>query len=138
MSYDLAVFDPAVAPAECAAFMVWYEGQTAWSGDLDYDDPANASPPLRRWYESMRDTFPPMNGPDATDDDDDPHVTGYAISLSFIYADFRWSLAEEAYEASLKWAREYRLGFFDVSATGDVWLPVVGGDYRVMNCGEDG
>ena len=76
MSFDLAVFDPAVAPTECAAFMVWYKDQTAWSGDLNYDDPANASPALRRWYDSMRETFPAMNGPDASDDDDDPYVTG--------------------------------------------------------------
>ncbi|GLK48230.1 hypothetical protein GCM10017620_12030 [Brevundimonas intermedia] len=135
MSFDLAVFDPAVAPTECVAFMAWYEAQTNWlETQEDDDDPATASLPLRRWYDNMRQTFPAMNGPDATDDEDNTRITGYSIRAAFIYADFRWDHADEAYEVALKWARQEQLGFFDLSNSGNVWLPVKGGDYRVLNC----
>ncbi len=135
MSFDLMVFEASAAPSECAAFVRWYDAGTEWSELPNYDDPKVASPALLGWYQSMRATFPAMNGPDATDDYDNDRVTGYSIAATFIYADFRWSRAEEAYDESLKWARHYRLGFYDVSQSGDVWLPVEGGDYRVLHCG---
>lgn len=129
------VFEPSAAPTECPAFMDWYQAQTSWSEPHRYEDPEVTTPTLRQWYESMRVSFPAMNGPDATDDYDTDRVAGYTIGTVVIYTDFRWSVAEEAYEASLRQARQNRLGFFDASGSGDVWLPVEGGDYRVLHCG---
>ena len=129
------VFEAAMAPSDCAAFMQWYDEQTAWSEPHGYEDPQVTTPALRRWYDAMRVTFPAMNGPDATSDEDDPRITGYTIGTAVIYVDFRWNVAEEAYSTSLAKAREGRLGFFDASGSGDVWLPVEGGDYRVLHCG---
>lgn len=130
------VFEPASAPTECAAFMAWYREQTAWSEPHDYSDPVNASPRLKQWYDSMRASFPAMNGPDSTTDYDDLRVTGYTISRQVVYADFRWNHAEEAFAESLKWAKLHRLGFFDASGAGEVWLPVADDQYRILKCGE--
>jgi hypothetical protein len=136
MSFDLVVFEPDNAPRECVAFMEWYRGQAAWSEPLNYDDPANASPRLKRWYDSMRASFPAMNGPDATTDYDNLRVTGYTIGRHLIYADFRWDYADEAYAEALKLAQAQRLGFFDASGSGNVWLPAPDDDYQVLKCGE--
>ncbi len=132
------VFEASAAPTDCAAFMRWYDEQTDGAAPHDDSDPKHASPTLRRWYDSMRVTYPAMNGPDATTDHDNDRVAGYSIGTVSIYVDFRWSRAEEAYEASLRLAKGHRLGFFDVSGSGDVWFPVEGGDYRVAHCGESG
>ncbi len=130
------VFEPSVAPVECVAFMAWYDDQTAWSEPHDYHDPSRASPKLRAWYDSMRTTFPAMNGPDSTQDEDNSSVTAYSIGTVVIYAAFAWTRLEDALVTSLEWAVHHRLGFFDASASGKVWLPVEGGDYRVLDCGE--
>ena len=36
MSFDLMVFDPAVAPRNRASFMAWYDKQAEWSEDHGY------------------------------------------------------------------------------------------------------
>jgi hypothetical protein len=68
--------------------------------------------------------FPAMNGPLAPELPDDETLTGYSIGKAFIYADFRWSKAQQAYEATLRLAEKHRLGFYDVSSEwGELWLP---------------
>ena len=47
MSYDLMVFDPAVAPRERAEFLEWHAQQTQWNEGHSYDDPIVSSPRLR-------------------------------------------------------------------------------------------
>ena len=69
MSYDLMVFDPNVAPRERGAFVAWYHKQAEWAEDRDYSDPAGTAPGLARFYHAMRQHFPAMNGPDATQED---------------------------------------------------------------------
>ncbi len=70
---------------------------------------------------------------------DDPHVTGYSFGKHLIYVDFRWSVAEEAYEAVRRLAIEHRVGFYDVSGDegdgeiyfpGDAPMPPSGGVWR--------
>jgi hypothetical protein len=64
MSYDIAVFDPQVAPREREAFLGWYYDQTDWRPDIDYNSPEMArSEGLRLWLKAMFTDFPPMNGP---------------------------------------------------------------------------
>lgn len=123
MSYDLLVFDPEIAPRERSAFLQWFEAQTDWGeGDVQVD---TLPEPLRRWHQAMLQAWPDMQEID-DDQTDDPHVTGYSFGAHVIYADFRWSVAEEAYEAVRRLAVECRVGFYDVSGDegdGEIYFP---------------
>jgi hypothetical protein len=124
MSYDLMVFDPEVAPRDHKAFIAWYANQTQWAESHGYDDHEVTSPRLRNWYLEMIETFPPLNGPLASDDVDDSRVTDYSIGRSVIYAAFSWSEADSAYEWGTMLAIRHSVGFFDVSSDdADVWYP---------------
>ena len=124
MSYDLMVFDSKAAPRNRSAFLEWYRQQTRWSEPHGYDNPDIPSPALRAWLLEMIKTFPPMNGPLASDDVDDPKVTDYSIGETVIYAAFAWSQAELAYHQMFELATKHQVGFFDVSSTdGDIWFP---------------
>lgn len=128
MSYDLMVFDPSAAPRERTAFMAWYQQQAQWSEPHDYNDPEAPSERLRAWFREMIETFPPMNGPLARNDDDSPKVTDYSLGSSVIYAAFAWSEAEMAYHRMFVLAARHHVGFFDVSsAVGDLWFPTADG-----------
>ncbi len=133
MSYDLFVFEREAAPRDPADFMRWFDVLTQWEGDHDFDDPATASPALQDWYREMIVDWPAMNGPDAISDDDlTDSVTDYCITPAAIYFGFRWSEAEDAYRATLATAAKHRLGFYDVSGAGDVWLPTGAGGYEIV------
>ena len=132
MSYDLMVFDPAVAPRDRDAFVAWYHEQAEWSEGHSYDDPANTTPGLRAWYEEMRQTYPNMNGPGAPSNDDlmtpgvEDRLCDYCIGHHVIYAGFRWSLAEEVYPLVRRLAVEHQVGFYDVSGddgAGEIYFP---------------
>ena len=78
----------------------------------------------------MKETFPPMNGEFAPDDeaiendeDLESRLTDYSISYDSVYAAFSWSLAEEAYETMCRLAQKHGVGFFDASGDGDIILP---------------
>lgn len=126
MSYDLMVFERTKAPQKRKEFLVWYDKETEWSEEHDYDDPAVTSPALRNWYEEMIKTFPNMDSPDAEveDDDAEAHLTEYSIGHNIIYAAFAWSVVEEAYEKVKALAQKHGVGFYDVSNDdGDIILP---------------
>jgi hypothetical protein len=120
------VFDPASAPRKRAAFLEWYEQQQ--SGDEDAppsDDPKSLTPALQAWFAEMIETFPPLNGPLARDENvDNPKTTDYGLGRTYVYACFGWSQAEAAYKHLVKLAVKHRVGFFNVSSDeGDVWIP---------------
>lgn len=124
MSYDLMVFRKEAAPKTRTDFMKWYENQTEWTEEHSYDDPANTSVELRNWFMEMIQTFPAMNGPFASDDDDNPNVSDYSVGKDVIYVAFAWSLAEQAYNTMLELAEKHGVGFFDVSSdNGDILFP---------------
>lgn len=125
MSYDLMVFRKEAAPITKTEFMDWYEDQTEWTEEHSYDDPANTSTALRNWFMEMIQTFPAMNGPFASEDDEDnPNVADYCIGRDVIYVAFAWSLAEEAYSTMFKLAEKHGVGFFDASGdNGDIFFP---------------
>jgi hypothetical protein len=128
VSYDLAVFDPAVAPATPREFRAWFREQTQWRSDERYDDPERTTVALRRWFFDMLPTYPAISGPHAPPTSDDSRTTGYSIGAHLIYVDFRWSQADLAREIVLGLAKKHRVGFYDVSSTdGGVWLPRPGG-----------
>lgn len=95
--------------------MAWYEAQTEWTEEHSYDDPRITSPSLANWFAEMMEVFPPMNGPFASNDYDNPKLTDYSIGHSFIYAAFAWSQAESAFEVVDRLAVKHGVGFFDVS-----------------------
>jgi hypothetical protein len=121
MSYDLFVFDPNAAPRDRAAFKKWFNEQVK----RGQDNPARSAACLQSWYASMLPVWPNMQ---EIDDDqvDDPHVTGYSCTPHSIYIDFRWSVAEEAYEATRSNAVKCEVGFYDVSGDngdGEIYFP---------------
>ncbi|MEN2749161.1 hypothetical protein [Sphingomonas sp. T9W2] len=107
--------------------MQWFEAQTDWG---EGEGTVEALPEaLRHWHQAMLLAWPDMQ---EVEDDriDDPHVTGYSVGAHVIYVDFRWSVAEEAYEAVRRLAVEHRVGFYDVSGdegNGEIYFP---GDER--------
>jgi hypothetical protein len=152
VSYDLAVFDPSVAPRSAVDFTKWYGGQTEWEELHSYDDPAVSTTALRAWFVEMIQDFPPMNGPFAgvsdpgsartsgdghqrrrfsvtglfrlLHDRDDAWASDYSVGYSIIYVGFAWSKAQAAYRACFRLAAKHRVGFIDVSSdAGDVWFP---------------
>jgi hypothetical protein len=126
MSYDLAVFDRAVAPLGRDEFLAWFKQQAQWNESHGYDDPKVSSPALRQWFLEMITEFPAINGPYAQEDmpDDETALTDYSVGRSLIYAAFAWSKVEKAYEITFRLAEKHKLGFFNVSSTtSDVWLP---------------
>jgi hypothetical protein len=130
MSYDLVAFEPNSALDDRDSYMKWFkqEMQSAESYDPDV-----LTPKLRAWFHEMRKTFPPMNGPLASDDVDDPNLTEYGLGRSVIYASFSWSRAQAAYERATKLAAMHGVGFYDISSTsGDIWLPTSDGRFEQL------
>ena len=124
MSYDLMVFEPTVAPKERKEFMQWYARQTEWAECHSYQDHEVATEGLQAWFKEMIEYFPPMNGPLASEDYDDPKVTDHCIGKHVIYSAFAWSVAEEAYPKMRELAIKHAVGFFDVSANdGEILFP---------------
>ncbi len=126
MSYDLMVFEVSKTPKTQEEFLEWYDNQTEWEEDHDYEDPEITSSALREWFMEMIQTFPQMNGPFAPEDDeikDESYLTDYSIGKDMIYAGFAWSLADEAYDLVRELSEKYKVGFFDVSGNGDIIYP---------------
>lgn len=130
MSYDLMVFEITKAPKTKKEFMDWYDRQTEWAEEHDYETVSVTSPALQKWFMEMKDTFPQMNGkfaPEeeaiANDEDLESRLTDYSIGYNVIYAAFSWSVADEAYEKVRTLAQKHGVGFFDASGDGDIILP---------------
>lgn len=131
MSYDLMVFEKTKAPKTREEFMKWYEKQTMWEEEHNYQSVNVTSPALKEFFLEMIKTFPPMNGEFAPDDNAflenenlESRLTDYSIGYDVIYAGFAWSVAEEAYGIMRELAEKHKVGFFDVSgSSGDIILP---------------
>ena len=124
MSYNLMVFNKAAAPKTRAEFMQWYEVQTEWTEEHSYDDPANTSVELRNWFMEVIQTFPAMNGPLASEDEDNIYVTDYSIGKDIIYVSVAWSIAEQAHIKMFALAEKHGVGFFEASNdNGAIYFP---------------
>lgn len=114
--------------------MEWYQQQTQWKESHSHDNADLTTPDLQAWYREMLSQYPAMNGPDASDDVDNPKMTDYSISKSIIYAAFQWSEAGKALNTVFHLAAKYGVGFFDVSAEdGGVWVPMPSGEYTCVH-----
>jgi len=128
------VFHPEAPPSDREGFMSWYRQQTQWKEGHTYDNPDVCTPDLRAWFFEMIKEYPPMNGPHASEDVDNPKLTDYSIGRSAIYACFAWSQAIAASKAMFSLAEKHRVGFFDVSAAeGGVWLPDAEGSFLCVH-----
>ncbi len=137
MSYDLMVFDPNAPPPDREGFLKWYENQTQWSENHNYNNPDITTPELRAWFIEMINQYPAMNGPFASDDIDNPKMSDYTVGESIIYVAFAWSQAESAYQVMFNSAKKHNIGFFDVStANGEVWILDQCGEYICIHGGE--
>lgn len=123
MSFDLMAFDLSQAPASRRKFLAWYEEQTQWSEEHDYQSPAVTCAALRDWFMEMKDAFPPMNGSFAPTDaqlEADPslesRLADYSIGSKIIYAAFAWSAAEQAYALARRLAGKHGVGLFAAGA----------------------
>ena len=125
MSYDLLVFEPSVAPSEREAFLEWFDAQAQWSEGHSYDDSKVCSAALQRWFEDMRISFPPMNGPLAASGDlDDPRVTDHCCGRNVIYSAFASSVGSAAYKRMRELAVLHQVGFFAASESdGELLFP---------------
>jgi len=126
MSYYLAVFDPEHVPQEREAFLQWFQQHAEWDLPIDYNEPANATQPLRSFVEDIFQLFPPMNGPRSTDEPpkDEATWSDYSIAPHLIYIAFAWSKASHAREAAYRLTAKNRLGMYEVSSPhGEIWLP---------------
>jgi len=132
------VFRKEAAPMTKTEFMDWYEDQTEWTEEHTYDDPVNTTVALRNWFMEMIQTFPAMNGPFASENDEDnPNVADYCIGRDVIYVAFAWSLAEQAYTTMLKLAEKHGVGFFDASGNdGDLFFHEKGQLRIISNASE--
>jgi hypothetical protein len=101
MTYDILAFDPSATTN--AEFDAWWGAESAWGEDHEYEDPAVTTPALRAFYQELIQTFQPLNGPDAPDEEDieanpelETLLTDYSIGSRLVYAAFSWSVAEAA------------------------------------------
>ena len=150
MSYDLLVFDPAIAPRDRDQFMSWYNQIKKWEEPRDYSSIEGTTENLRAFYDRLRRHYPPMNGPNAyrpemhADIDggglrfwerifgarkpvpkpepkfNEAFITDYTISESAIYMAFSYSINAEAYSDVVSAAIATDVGFFDVSGRNGV------------------
>jgi len=118
VSYDLMVSDVTAAPRDRKAFRKWIEKQAEWQESHGYNNPDVPSAALRAWFHEIIKTYPPMNGPLASDDPDGLRVTDYSLGRTVIRAAFAWSNAEEAHAYAKALATTHGVGFFDASGAG--------------------
>jgi hypothetical protein len=125
MSYDLMVFNKSAAPKNRKEFMEWYDFQTEWSENHDYNDPKNTTNELKNWYLEMIETFPDLNGAyNIENSTEEINESDYSIGNNVIYVAFAWSLAENAYNTMYNLAEKHGVGFFDVSSdNGNIYFP---------------
>ena len=92
------VFDATAAPRSRTKFLAWYKKQSEWQESHGYNYPNIPSPVLKNWFQEIIKSYPPMNGPLASDDPDNSKVTAYSLGRSVIYGSFAWSEADPAYK----------------------------------------
>jgi hypothetical protein len=118
MGYGLAVFEPKQELRDRRTFLDWWEMRTSWKDGLDYNNPSNATPKLRAWFDAMLPTFPPLNGPMRTTnvlEGGTGWEADYTIARELIYVEFPSGKGGVAYETCKHLAAQFSVGFFEAS-----------------------
>ena len=91
MSYDLMAFEISKAPKDKEEFFKWYDKQSEWEEDHDYDDINVSSEKLQNFYKEMIKTFPPMNEEECPSDEEiennpelEEYLTDYCIGYDAV------------------------------------------------------
>lgn len=125
MSYDLMVYEKGKAPMDQQKFMGWYNEkiESGSSKGISY-----ASEKLQIFFHSVRNIFPPMDGPFAQDNmamekpEMEKYLCGYSIMEDLIYLTFSHSVSRFAYDVIKRAAYFADVGFFEPSGNG---MPIV-------------
>lgn len=122
MSYDLMVFEKGRIPTDQSDFLNWYN-QSMESETVQ--DISCASECLQKFFHSVRDIFPPMNGPFAPDEkmlSENPtmekYLCDYGIREDMIYLSFSYSVSRFAYDTVKRAAYFAGVGFFNPGGNG--------------------
>ncbi len=130
MSYYLALFVQNQAIDSYESFRHWFDEQTEWGENRDYNDVIGTAPQLTACFQEIKKRFPPLNGPHSLSDEafgdaeTERHLTDYSIGSEIIYASFGWSVAEEAYRDMKALAEANQVGFYDCQS-GEFFCPGV-------------
>ncbi|MCM1177995.1 MAG: hypothetical protein NC308_09465 [Clostridium sp.] len=83
--------------------------------DLDNatDDKSCLNPELEMMYKDLIAIFPPMNGPDAHEDDNADNTIDYCFLPEVIFADMGYSQSEEFWTAIAPLLKKYRCALCD-------------------------
>lgn len=119
MSYDLLVFDKRRTPTNQSDFLDWYNQRME---EEDEGDISCVSEEMQVFFHSVRQIFPPMNGPFAPDDETlsgnpamEKYLCDYRITEDMIYLSFSYSVSEFAYNTVKRAAYFAGVGFFNPS-----------------------
>lgn len=129
MSYDLVVFEKKNAPADAEGFLAWYQEQTQWGGDCDYNDISHASSGLQKFFHEVRKIFPPMNGALSPSNEElmnkpelEERLCDYCIGDDIIYLSLAYSVADTAYGIVKRAAYFAGVGFFATDEDSPVYF----------------
>ena len=125
MSFDLMVFDPAVAPTSAEAFAAWQRELTAWHENDEFRlDPVKAGAAPKAWFMEMIRHFPPKDGPFSLPGWDQRRTwAAYRFAEPLCWAQFRVEDTEMAASLGFEAARRHGLGVHDIGGDGRVWIP---------------
>lgn len=120
MSFDLTFFVAKAAPKSADEFDEWLDAED----DVGMIDPKDLNSTLKAWYDHVKESYPPLNGPDAAPDDDldNPNVIDYYFCKDRIEAGITFSASQNAIEDLLSAAGKYEIGVFDPQ-DGSVYFP---------------
>ena len=120
MSFDLIFFIATAAPQNADDFDEWLDAED----ETAMIDPKDLSTALKAWYDELKVSYPPLNGPDAPSDDnlDDPNIIDYYFCSDRIGTAITFSASEKAVEDLLAAAGKHGVGVFDPQ-DGSVYFP---------------
>jgi hypothetical protein len=109
VSFDFAVFDPAVAPRDGKGFRAWYDQQVDWDIDAPDPEPSILAQPLRQWYEAMTVQYPDKIWSGADGD----AAIDYCFTQHFIYCSMSPNRGADAWKLAQKLAVDLGIGTYD-------------------------
>ena len=119
MSYDLVVFEKNGIPSSRKEFLNWYNQKMECESVSDI---SCATQNLQKFFHSVRDVFPPMNGVFAPDDkflSENPkiekYLCDYTVREDMIYLSFSYSVSAFAYDMVRRAAYFAGVAFFNPS-----------------------
>ncbi|MCI8530710.1 MAG: hypothetical protein HFH82_16545 [Lachnospiraceae bacterium] len=120
MSFDLAVFEKNEVTTNQSEFLKWFHQKAECE---NVSEISCASDKLQKFFHSIRDIFPPMNGEFSPDDkflsenpEIEKYLCDYTIREDMIYLSFSYSVSEFAYDTIRRAAYFAEVGFFNPSS----------------------